>query len=62
MIHLDLDAKERSILMETLESYLSDMSVEIADTDRKEFREQLKMKRGVLNKILVAVKQAPPVP
>ena len=57
MIHLDLDAKERSILMETLESYLSDLSVEIADTDRKDFREQLKAKRDILNKILQAVKQ-----
>ena len=58
MIHLDLDATERSILMETLESYLSDMSYEIADTDRLEFREELKAKRDVLNKILDAVKKA----
>ena len=58
MIHIDLDATERSILMQTLESYLSDMSFEIADTDRMEFREELKAKRQVLNKILDAVKQA----
>ena len=57
MIHLDLDATERSILMETLESYLSDLSFEIADTDRMEFREELKAKRDVLNKILEAVQQ-----
>jgi len=58
MIHIDLDATERSILMQTLESYLSDMSFEIADTDRMEFRDELKAKRQVLNKILDAVKQA----
>ena len=58
MIHLDLDATERKTLIETLESYLSDLSYEIADTDRFEFREQLKTKRDVLNKILQAVKQA----
>ena len=58
MIHLDLDATERSTLMETLESYLSDLSYEIADTDSYDYREQLKAKRGVLNKILQAVKQA----
>ncbi len=58
MIHLDLDAKERTTLMEVLESYLSDLSYEIADTDRFEFREQLKAKRDVLNKILGTVKQA----
>ena len=44
--------------METLESYLSDLSYEIADTDQFDFREQLKAKRAVLNKILNAVKQA----
>jgi len=58
MIHLDLDATERSILTDTLESYLSDLSFEIADTDRKEYRDELKTKRDVLNKILQAVKQA----
>ena len=58
MIHIDLDGTERSILMLTLESYLSDLSYEIADTDRFEFREELKAKRDVLNKILQAVKQA----
>lgn len=58
MIHLDLDATERSTLMETLESYLSDLSYEIADTDSFDYREELKAKRDVLNKILKAVKQA----
>jgi hypothetical protein len=58
MIHLDLDAMEQKILMQVLESYLSDLSYEIADTDRLEFREELKAKRDVLNKILQAVKQA----
>jgi hypothetical protein len=58
MIHIDLDTTERSILIQTLESYLSDMSVEIADTDSMEFRNQLKAKRDVLKKILDAVKQA----
>ena len=58
MIHLDLDATERSTLMETLESYLADLSYEIADTDSFDYREELKAKRTVLNKILQAVKQA----
>lgn len=58
MIHLDLDALEQKTLMETLESYLSDLSYEIADTDRFEFREELKARRNVLNKILIAVRKA----
>ena len=57
MIHLDLDATEQKILADTLQNYLSDLSYEIADTDRLEFREELKAKRDVLNKILHAVKQ-----
>ncbi|MEJ2566378.1 MAG: hypothetical protein P8164_08800 [Gammaproteobacteria bacterium] len=57
MIHLDLDETERNVLMETLENYLSDLSYEIADTDQFDYREQLKAKRAVLNKILDAVKQ-----
>ena len=57
MIHLDLDATERSTLMETLESYLADLSYEIASTDSFDYREKLKAKRDVLNKILQAVKQ-----
>ena len=56
MIHLDLDATEQKVLLETLESYLSDLSFEIADTDQFDYREQLKARRTVLNKILDAVK------
>ena len=58
MIHIDLDATEQNVLVATLQNYLSDLSYEIADTDRMEFREDLKAKRDVLNKILNAVKQA----
>ena len=58
MIHLDLDATEQKILIQVLESYLSDLSYEIADTDRLAFREELKAKRDVLHKIFAAVKQA----
>lgn len=51
MIHLDLDEQERLILDETLLSYLSDLSYEIANTDQYDFRERLKAKRAVLEKI-----------
>ena len=58
MIHLDLDTLERETLMGTLQSYLSDLSSEIADTDRFEFREELKARRDTLNGILNALKEA----
>jgi hypothetical protein len=55
MIHLDLDDKERQILRETLRSYLSDLSYEIADTDSQDFRERLKDRQAVLEKINAAL-------
>ena len=58
MIHLELDAQAKKVLMETLGSYLSDLSSEIADTDRFEFREELKARRDTLNGILNALKEA----
>ena len=55
MFHLDLDEQERQILDETLQSYLSDLSCEIADTDSMDYRDKLKAKRAVLLKIKEAL-------
>ena len=57
MMNLELDNQEMKILNETLQSYLSDLSYEIADTDLKDYREQLKAKRAVLEKIKNALEQ-----
>lgn len=51
MTHLDLNDEERAFLSEALQSYLSNLSYEIANTDRQDFREQLKAKRAALDKI-----------
>ncbi|HHH35435.1 MAG TPA: hypothetical protein ENK48_01235 [Gammaproteobacteria bacterium] len=56
MIHLDLTTEEQEVLKSTLESYLSDLRYEIADTDAHDFREQLKARKAVLEKILDAVR------
>jgi hypothetical protein len=58
MIHLDLDEQEKQILDIALTSYLSDLSYEIADTDKQDYREQLKARRAVLEKIKEALEQA----
>lgn len=58
MIHLDLDDEEKAILGGVLKSYLSDLSYEIADTDMQDFREKLKAKRAVLQKIQDALEHA----
>ncbi len=55
MIHLDLSREEREVLKHTLESYLSDLRYEIADTDKMDFRQRLKEKKAVLEKILAAL-------
>ena len=58
MIQIDLNEQERETLNETLQSYLSDLSYEIADTDDMDFRESLKARRSVLEKIKEAVEKA----
>lgn len=57
MVTLDLDPDERRILREVLESYLSDLRMEIADTDLMDFREMLKERKAV---ILKAVRSLEP--
>ncbi len=58
VINLELNDEESLILNETLESFLSDLSYEISNTDLKKFREQLKARRVVLEKIKNALEQA----
>ncbi len=58
MLELDLSRQELDILAEVLESYLSDLRMEIADTDRMAFREHLKTRKAVLAKVLDALRHA----
>jgi len=55
MIELDLDDNERAILTTVLDSYLSDLRMEISHTDRQDFREMLKERKAVLMKVLEAL-------
>ncbi|HWI41951.1 MAG TPA: hypothetical protein VNX25_10730 [Verrucomicrobiae bacterium] len=58
MIQLDLAAEEAEILLETLTREIGDISMEIADTDRLDFRTMLKKRRDVLNKTIESIRQA----
>ena len=58
MINLDLTKEENDILAMVLESYLSDLRMEIADTDSMDFRESLKKKKDVLMKVLETLQYA----
>ncbi len=52
MITIDLTEDEAKVLHIVIASYLSDLRMEIADTDRKDFREMLKNRKQVLIKVL----------
>ena len=58
MINLDLTKEEKDILAMVLESYLSDLRMEIADTDSMDFRESLKKRKDVLKKVLETLQHA----
>ncbi len=52
MITVELTSKEAEMLRFVLASYLSDLRMEIADTDSMDFREGLKEREAFLKKIL----------
>jgi len=52
MTTLNLNQEQHETLQESLTSYLSDLRLEIADTDNDDFREQLKRKEVVLKEVL----------
>lgn len=52
MIQLNLTDDEASILKQALATYLSDLRMEIADTDQQEFRDRLKQEEVVVKTIL----------
>lgn len=58
MINLDLTKEEKDTLIGILENDLSDLRMEIADTDNMDFRETLKNQKAVLQKVLEVLRQA----
>jgi hypothetical protein len=51
-INITLTENEKEVLAEALESYLSELGMEITDTDQMDYREKLKARRTVIQKIL----------
>lgn len=58
MIHLEITQEEKEILIDILENDLSDLRMEITDTDKMDFREMLKKQKEVLKKVLETLRQA----
>ena len=52
MTHFELTHEEAGVLREDLESYLSDLRMEIGGTENMNFREMLKKKEVLLRDIL----------
>lgn len=51
-MQVSLEPKEQEILIWAIESTVSDLGAEIADTERQEFRTDLKERKAVLMNIL----------
>ena len=59
MVHLELTPTDAEILRTALESYLSDLRMEIADTDSMDYREGLTAQKAVLRRVLEEISIVP---
>jgi hypothetical protein len=55
MLNLDLSASDQAILRDVLETAVSEMGTEISGTDSKDYRDDLKDRREVLQKVIAAL-------
>ncbi len=58
MAKVDMTQKEMEVLKEILWSYLGDLRFEIADTDKKSWRDYLKGKEEVIKQLLTKLEKA----
>jgi hypothetical protein len=59
MVHLDLTQSEAAALAKVLDYYVSELRMEVSDTDQKDVRDALKAEEGSLEKIRRALKSVP---
>jgi len=50
-IEIELTPKEIEIFRDVLENFISDLRMEITDTDKQDYRESLKAKKNMIVKI-----------
>lgn len=53
MITIDLTFGEAEVLAEILESFRADLRMEIADTEKKTFRDSMKEEEHFINELLI---------
>lgn len=56
-IELNLTEEDAEIVIEILDNYLSDLSMEITDTDSMDFREKLKSRRTSVQRVLKILRE-----
>lgn len=57
MPQLTLTDQDSATLGKALESYLSDLRMEIADTDAQDFRDSLKREEAILTRVLEQLRE-----
>lgn len=57
VVQIEMTPEEAQILLEILEVYLSDLRMEIADTDQMDFREGLKRREVFLKELIQKLKE-----
>jgi hypothetical protein len=55
MLNLELSAAEQAVLREVLETAVSELGTEISATDAKEYRDDLKARREVLQRVIATL-------
>jgi len=58
MVRLELSSEQYQLLVELLESCLSDLRMEIVDTDRIDYKDMLKDRKDVLLSLLETLRSA----
>lgn len=56
-LELDLTTEDLKNVIDALEKYVSDLSMEIADTDTMDYRDKLKSQRISIHKVLDQLKK-----
>ena len=56
MVKLSLTDEEQELLLEILDNDLSDLRMEVRETDDRRFKEELKHKEEVMKKIIAALR------
>jgi len=51
-LEIDMSLEEMKVLSSSIEKYLSELRMEIVDTDKEDFREKLKVEKRILYKFL----------